>query len=405
MPKLTTRYLRTLKAEGRDFKVADSELPRFLARVRASGRIYFGIQYRHGGRFRWITLGAFGPMTADQARREALRLLGEVERGGDPAARRDRQREALSVRELGEKWLEQHVRPKSKPTTTAETTRLLAKIVYPALARRRSADVTRADVSKLHAALHETPVTANRTLALLHALFAFGERIGARPEGTNPARGIARYREESRRRYLSETELSRLGAALAAAEQNGTEAPEVVAAVRLLLLTGCRKSEILGARWRDVDTERGLLHLADAKAGARDVHLSAPALEVLASLPRAGEWLIPGRERGRPLVNLGKGWRRLRDAAGLSDVRLHDLRHSHASVGVAANVSLHVLGGLLGHRQPRTSARYAHLSDSPLRKASDAIGARLSAALDAKPDAPVVPLTSAPKRRTPRRHS
>ena len=398
MAKLTTRFLRSLKPRERDFKVSDGELPRFIARVRTSGRIYFGVQYRHGGRFRWMTLGMFGPMTADQGRREALRVLAEVERGGDPAARRDKAREAISLRDLAEKWLEQHVRPKSKPTTAAETARLLEKIILPALGRRRVGDVTRSDVSRLHASLVKTPVTGNRALAVLHALFAFGERIGARPEGTNPARGIARYREESRRRYLSDAELARLGAALAEAERDGTESVEAVGAIRILLLTGCRKSEILGARWRDVDEERGLLHLEDAKAGARDVLLNPPAVEVLGTLPRSSEWIIPGREHGQPLVNIGKAWRRIRARAGLSDVRLHDLRHSHASAGVAANISLHLLGGLLGHRQPRTSARYAHLSDDPLRKASDAIGARLTAALEGKPGAEVLRIEEAAPR-------
>lgn len=402
VPKLTKRVCDAAKATGKQYVLWDDDLPRFGLRVRESGSRVFIAQYRHHGRTRVVTLGSFGPVTPDQARREALRVLGEVERGSDPALRRDRRREEISVRELGERWLAEHVRPKSKASTAAETERLLAKVIYPALGRRRCGDTTRADVSRFHASLAETPITANRSLSLLHALFAFGERIGARAEGTNPARGVERYPEESRRRFLSDAELARLGAVMLEAEATGTEAPETVAAIRLLLFTGCRKGEILGARWRDLDEERGLLRLPDTKTGAREVPLNPAARAVFDALPRASEWIIPGREHGAPLVNLGKPWRRIRAAAGIEDVRLHDLRHSHASAGVAANVSLQVIGGLLGHRQPRTTARYAHLSDDPLRKASDAIGARLSAALDAKPDAPVVPLTSAPKRHTPK---
>jgi integrase len=165
----------------------------------------------------------------------------------------------------------------------------------------------------------------------------------------------------------------------------------VVACIRLLLLTGCRTSGIVNARWSDVDSERSSLRLEDSKAGARDVVLNAAAMAVLGAMPRSGEWLIPGRDAHKPLVNLKKPWGRIRDLAGLADVRLHDLRHSHASVGVATGASLHVLGGL-GHRQPSTSARYAHLQDDPLRKTSEAIGSRLSAALEGKPDADVVPL-------------
>ncbi len=401
MPALTKRICDAAKPGERQYILWCSDLPRFGLRVRENGSRVFIAQFRAGGRTRIMTLGSFGVLTVDQARREARKILGDVERGTDPAAKRDQRREVLSVRDLGARWLAQHVAIKRKASTAKEDARLLAKIVYPALGRRSAADVSPHDVARLHASLAKTPVTANRVLSLLHALFAFGESIGARATGPNPARakrpgspgqGVQKFKETGRARYLSEVELSRLGMALAEAERTGAEEPETVAAIRLLLLTGCRKSEILGTRWHDVDFERGMLRLEDAKAGPRDVLLSAPALAVLGALPRRNEWIIPGREHGCALVNISKPWRRIRGAAGLEGVRLHDLRHSHASVGVAANVSLHLLGGLLGHRQPRTTGRYAHLSDDPLRKASDAIGARLSAALEGRPDADVIPL-------------
>jgi integrase len=399
VPKLTKRVCDEAKPRERQYIVWCSELPRFGLRVRESGGRTFICQYRAGGRTRVMTLGAFGPLTPDAARREALRVLGEVERGFDPAAKRDKQREALSVRELAARYSEQHG-PKLKARTLAEARRLHERIILPALGRRRVGDVTRQDVSRLHASLSKTPVTGNRVLANVHALFAFAERIGALPEGVNPARAIKRYREESRRRYLSPDELRRLGRVLEESEETGTETPEAVACVRLLLLTGCRKSEVLGARWQDVDVERGILRLHDAKAGPRDVMLNPAALAVLDALPHSSEWILPGRDGRAALVNIGKSWRRIRTRAELADVRLHDLRHTHASVGVSAGATLHVLGGLLGHRQPRTTALYAHISDDPLRQASDAIGARLSAALEGRPDAEVVRLEEAtPKRR------
>lgn len=387
MPKLATRYLQSLTPRGRDYVVADSDLPRFMARVRTSGQIYFCVKYRLGARQRWVSLGRFGTVTAEQARSEALKILGDVERGIDRAGERDATREALTVRELGNRWLDQHVRRKCKPTTIAEATRLLEKIVYPALGERAARDVTRGDVMRLHADQFKRPVSGNRSLAITHAVFAYGARIGVCGEDANPARGITRYREEGRQRYLGEAELGRLGAALARAERDGTETPEAVAAIRILLLTGCRKSEILGARWKDIDFERGVLRLVDAKAGSRDVLLTAPALAVLTALPRRNEWLIAGHVRDARLVNISKPWLRIRAAAGLDDVHLHDLRHSHAAMAVAANVSLRLIGGLLGHSQDRTTARYAHLSNAPLRLAADAIGARLAAALESKPDA------------------
>jgi integrase len=218
------------------------------------------------------------------------------------------------------------------------------------------------------------------------------ERWGLRPDGSNPCRHVERYREAKRERFLSEAELGRLGAALAAGEQSGAEEPAVVAALRLLVFTGCRMGEVLNLRWADVDLERRCLNLADSKTGARTVTLNAPALEVLAGLERRSEWVIPGRDPRQPLVNLAKPWGRIRDAAKLEGVRVHDLRHSFASVAAGSGHSLLIIGGLLGHRQPTTTKRYAHLSDDPLRAASEAVGERIAAALAAKPPAPVAVL-------------
>jgi integrase len=393
--KLTKRICDAAKPRERQFVVWCSELPRFGLRVRETGARVFIVQFRANGRSRVVTIGPYGALTVDQARREARKLLGDVERGSDPAARRDGQREALSVRELAEKWLEQHVTPKLKARSVAEDRRLLDRLLLPALGKRNAADVTRADLSRLHASLAGTPIQANRVLSLASALFNFGERIGVRPEGANPVRGIARYRERRRERYLSAAELTRLGIVLAECERDGAESPEVVGALRLLLFTGARVSEILGARWRDVDTERGVLRLEDAKAGSREVLISAPAFAALDALPRSGPFLIPGREKGRPLVNLGKAWRRIRARADLADVRIHDLRHTTGSFGVSAGLSLYVVGALLGHRQASTSQRYGHLQSDPLRQASDTLGARIAAALDGKPDADVIALPRA----------
>ncbi len=175
---------------------------------------------------------------------------------------------------------------------------------------------------------------------------------------------------------------------LRAAEKEGTESPYAIAAVRLLLFTGCRRSEILTLTWDEVDFEHGLLRLSDSKTGARVVQLNAPALEVLAGLERREDrhsgspWVIQGRRKGQRLVGVHRPWGRLRTEAGLSQVRLHDLRHTHASVAAQRGESLIVIGSLLGHRVPATTARYAHLSDDPRRLASERTAAHLRAALD-----------------------
>jgi integrase len=172
-----------------------------------------------------------------------------------------------------------------------------------------------------------------------------------------------------------------------------SELPAGVAALRLLIFTGARVSEILNLRWENVDFERGLLRIPDSKTGAKTIQLNAPALELLAKRYEGrgdSRWVIPGEVPGERLVNLGKIWRRVRKRAELEDVRLHDLRHSFASVGAAAGLSLPLIGALLGHRQASTTQRYAHLADDPVRNASELVGARIAAALDGHEDGELV---------------
>jgi integrase len=222
------------------------------------------------------------------------------------------------------------------------------------------------------------------------------ETWGERPANSNPCRNIEKYRERKRERFLSEGELARLGAALAEAEKQVSESPSAVAAIRLLALSGARLNEILTLRWEHVDFERGCLRLSESKTGAKTIHLSPPALALLASLPRieGNPHVLPGMKAGAHLVNLEKPWRRIRAAATLPDVRLHDLRHSFASFGAGAGLGLPVIGALLGHTQAATTQRYAHLAADPLKQASDLIGGRIAAALSNGKGAPadVVPL-------------
>jgi integrase len=227
-----------------------------------------------------------------------------------------------------------------------------------------------------------TPIRANRCLALLSTMLNYAERKGLLPPGANPCRHVERFPERQRERFLSEAEIARLGAVLTEAAQLGEHA-SVVAALRLLIFTGCRLGEILTLQWDDVDTERGCLRLRDSKSGPRGVTLGAPALEVLAGLSRldGNPYVLPGARDGGHYVALQKAWRRLRAKAKLDDVRIHDLRHSFASVGAGSGESLLIIGRLLGHSQASTTERYAHLADDPVRAAADRIGARIAAAM------------------------
>jgi integrase len=214
-------------------------------------------------------------------------------------------------------------------------------------------------------------------------MFNLAEKWGERPDGSNPCRHVEKYPEHKRERFLSEVELAQLGDALAKAEQDRSESPFVVAAIRLLVFTGARRNEILTLKWEHVDFERACFRLPDSKTGAKTVHLNAPTLELLSELPRiAGNpYVIPGERPGAHLVNIEKPWRRIRAQAGLDGLRLHDLRHSFASFGAGAGLSLPIIGALLGHTQAATTARYAHLAADPLKQASERVGREIAAAM------------------------
>ena len=389
MPKLTKRAVDAARPAAMERFVWDEGLPGFGLRVFPSGRKTFFVQYRSQGRNRRFALGPYGVLTPAEARAMAIDVLADVQRGGDPAEALRLASKAPNLSDLCARYLAEYAEGRKKTRSVSEDRRLIEQFIQPALGRRRVAAVTRVEVVRLHNSLRATPYQANRVLAVLSRMFNLAERWGLRPDGSNPVRHVDRFAERKRERFLSEAELARLGKALADAEDAGTETAATIAAIRLLVFTGCRLGEILQLRWEHVDFERRCLHLAESKTGARTVPINAPALKVLAELERSeSPWVIPGRKRDAPLVNLGKPWRRIREKARLCDVRLHDMRHSFASVAAGAGHSLIVIGALLGHRQATTTQRYAHLSDDPVRTATEVVGARIAAAMDARTSTP-----------------
>jgi integrase len=389
MPKLIKRVVDAATPRDREYFVWDDEMRGFGLRVLPSGRRIYLIQYRVGRRTRRLKLGPHGVLTPAAARRKAAELLAEALNGGDPSA--DRKAAGITVADLGERYLREHAATKKKPSSAASDRRNLRRHVLPTLGNSPIAAVTRSDVARLHHALRKTPGAANRVVALLSKMMSLAEQWGLRPDGSNPCRHVQRYAERRIERFLSTAELARLGETLSELEAAGAEPAPVIAAIRLLILTGARRSEILNLRWEDVDFERGALRLPDSKTGPKSIPLNAPALEVLASLERTSEWVLPTDE-GQGPVSLSKPWGRIRDRAGLEDLRVHDLRHSFASVGAGAGLGLPIIGKLLGHTQPATTNRYAHLADDPVRQASEAIGSRIAAAMGAGSGAEVVPL-------------
>ncbi len=386
MTKLTNRTVAAIKPGDRDLFVWDDELPGFGLRVKPSGVKSYILQYRNQHNVsRRYTLGRHGVIGPEKARVKAKSLLAGVRDGADPATERKEAREAPTVADLAERYMAEHARPKKRPSSARTDANNLRLHVLPALGRKRAAVVTRADIADLHYAMRETPGAANRTLALISKMMNLAEKWGWRPDGSNPCRHVDRYPERAMERFLSGDELGRLGAGLSEAERTATELPSVIAAIRLLMFTGARLGEILNLEWEQVDFERACLRLPESKTGAKVIHLSAPALEVLNGIERDGSpWVIAGRDPDKPLVNLRKPWHRIRAMAGLDDVRLHDLRHSFASVGAAGGLSLPMIGALLGHTQAATTQRYAHLAADPLKQAVDMIGERIRAAMNGK---------------------
>jgi integrase len=255
------------------------------------------------------------------------------------------------------------------------------------LGGRKVHSVNRQDIAKIHHSLRETPFQANRVLALLSKMFNLSERWGLRPDNTNPCRHVERFKEKKRERYLSTEELARLGAALREAEEEGSELPSVITAIRLLIFTGARLSEILELEWENVDLEIGAFRVPDSKTGFKLIILGTPAMEVLKVTPQIMDnpYVCPGQKAGSHLASLYRTWQRIKQKANLKNVRPHDLRHSFASVGAGAGLGLPVIGALLGHKEAATTQRYAHLAADPLRRAADLISVEIDRAMKQEP--------------------
>lgn len=395
--RITQRLAAGLKPpESGEVVVWDATLPGFGLRVKASGARSFLVNYRRGGRLRRLTIGRYGVLTVTEGRAQARKLLAEVAQGGDPAEEKREAREAETMASLCTRYLEQWAETHKKPSSVRADESNLRLHILPALGRLRVADVTRADVTRLSHSMRGTPGAANRTLAVLGKMMNLAEVWGLRPDGSNPCRHVQKYPERKRERFLSGEELGQLGEALSKCERERIVPPETVALVRLLALTGCRLGELTHLRWENVDLAARVLHLEDSKTGRKTVTLHAAAVQLLDALPHRAEWVLPGSRSGQPIRNPFQQWDRIRKLAKLDGLRLHDLRHSFASVAVGAGVSLYVTGRLLGHTQAATTSRYAHLGDDPVHEAAEKIGARISAGLEGKPDAKVIELRPRP---------
>ena len=391
--KIGERTVAALQPQTTDVYLWDRELAGFGLKLTPAGTKTYLVQYRIGGRrgrTRRVTIGKDGSAwTALAARAEARRLLAEVALGRDPAEEKAKDRAGLTMADLCDWYVEEGCTTK-KPSTLATDRSRIELHIKPLLGRKRIADIKRGHIETWFRIIasgktgHGGKGAATRTMGLLGSIFSFAVAHGQRDD--NPTQGVKKFPDRHMTRFLSPAELARLGEALRLAEREG-ENPLAVAAIRLLALTGCRRGEVLGLRWQEVDFEHSCLRLEDSKTGERMVPLGAPALAVLAGMPRAdgAAYVLPG-------VNLKHTWRRVCSLAGLEGVRLHDLRHSFASAGASGGNSLLVIGALLGHRVATTTQRYAHLADDPVRSAAESISGHIAAAMSGGEKAEVVRL-------------
>lgn len=423
MAKLTKRAIDALDPTSGRTYLWDEETRGFGVLSLPSGVKSFILQYRNAaGRSRRLTLGRYGVLTVDEARNRAKRELGRITEGADPVLQRRDYREAPTMNDLLDRYIAEHLEPHNAASTAKDVKSLIEKHVRRAVGGVKVNDFKRADAARLHHGMRETPRRANHALAILSKALALAEVWGLRPENSNPCGSIARFAEIHRERFLSADEVKRLGDALAEAETTGLpwridEAAkaskrlpkeenrrtplswQAIAAIRLLLLTGARLSEITSLKWTDVDAKAGTIALPGKKGGKRRPHpVGAAVLALIDDLPRVKDspFLLPrASDRKRPISTevMENAWARLRWRAGIEDVRIHDLRHTVGTYAAQAGVSSFIVRDLLRHRNINTTARYANFDADPVRNVSDAVAGRIAASLrgpepsgDAPPD-------------------
>ena len=379
--RLTTRNIDALSATGRDSVFWDRDLPGFGIRVYRTGRKVYIVQARGPAGSRRAVVGDHTKLRPEAARQRAVRMIDRIKRGEEPVPAHPVAEP--KVADLARRYMEAHVEVNCRPNTVYALRRIVSRYVLPQLGALRVSAVTRTHISTLHHSMRDTPYEANKTLNVISKMFRLAEAWELIPSGRNPCRTVRRYKDHRRERFLTPEEYRRLACALDEAEGDGSIVPSAAAAIRLLLLTGCRKNEILTLRWDDVDRTAEELRLRESKTGMRRVPLT-PAVEwVLGGITRikGNPWVITGKKPGTHLSNVDETWRRVRAQAGLEGVRVHDCRHSYASRALVLGEGLPMIGKLLGHRKVKTTARYTHLARDTEKASAAKVGSSIAADL------------------------
>jgi integrase len=379
--------LRSVARLGKGQTIWDVSVKGFGVRKQRQAAVYV-FKYRdRSGRQRFKTIGHHGhPWTPESARAEAKQYAAMLLRSAPQTGAAS----SPTLREFSEVYVERYAALHKKPRTLIEDRRNLELHILPMLGQKSLADITPADVARFHASRSEWPANANRCLALLSHVLTTAAKWGAISAGVNPCRGIKRYREEMRERFLSTDEISRLGKALADAESAGAQDWRPINALRLLIYTGARLSEVLTLQWGWIHWEHGFARLPDSKTGTKNLPLPEPALKVLHEISqqhgRQSRYVFPGKRKDSHFNSIQKPWQRIRLKAHLPDVRIHDLRHCFASMAVSHGESLYLVGAVLGHRATSTTQRYAHLSMQPILDSANRVSTRIAALMQNSED-------------------
>ncbi|MGV8948887.1 MAG: tyrosine-type recombinase/integrase [Candidatus Paracaedibacter sp.] len=377
MPKLTKRFVESLIPDPqKPLKFWDDELRRFGVIILPSGRRTYCIEYRNADRIqKRVKIGVHGQITPEQARNLARIKLGQVAYGEDIAQTSKQMRNLPTLTELADEYVNRHGQRK-RPKSLTEDQRLLRNHILPALGNMKVANISHQDIEKLHTSFGERPYQANRVVALLSKMFSLAITWGLRED--NPTRGIQKYQEEKRDRWLNEEELQRLWSVL-------DSYPKHITAyfIKFLILTGARKGETLQATWDQFDLAKGIWrkpsHLTKQKK-TEYLPLSDKALSILKETKKLigkPQYVFPGHIEDQPMKEPKRFWTTVTKAAELENIRIHDLRHTHASHLVSSGLSLSIVGKLLGHTQAATTQRYAHLADAPLRQAAELFSSKV----------------------------
>jgi integrase len=379
VPKITKRFVEAIVPHpNKTLKYWDTEIKGFGVLVLPSARITYCIKYRNLNRIqKHLKIGIHGQITTEEARSLAKKHLGDITHGEDPVTKKKENRNLPLIKDLAQDYMDRYATPKKRPRSIAEDKKLLKNIILPSIGNQQVKNISRRTIETLHLQLKKTPYQANRALALLSKMFSLAVTWEWRTD--NPVKGMERYQEEKRDRWLDRNELSRFWEAL----EHYPNHP-LAFSLKILLLTGARKSEVLHATWDQFNLERGVWvkpsHLTKQKK-KEHLPLSEKAINVLNELRKfhktKSPYLFPDQSGKKPVRDIKSFWEKIIKEANVENVRIHDLRHTHASHLVSSGLSLSIIGKLLGHTQASTTQRYAHLADEPLRQAAELFGSKM----------------------------